>query len=195
MNRSGMFPICSGYWDENDMFHPSTVTELTKCCINNCSDRLKYCNNLCTKYKKNSEYYDRCKFTCYIQNRDCIETCRLSSPYVYPENTYTKCATKYGCKSEQDENNIKCINDKKQEIYNCCLDNCIPAHNLDCNENCTFLQDLTIDLDTSESPLDNSSFQLSDIKITDKKSCLMIIILSVFFITSSVIILVLMYIL
>lgn len=148
---SGMFSTCAGYWDEkNQQYIPANDTHIAKCCIENCKDPLVFCQKYCKENQgSGKKYYNptlfsRCLSSCNYQRDFCFQTCRLSSQAVGTNNNYLDCAFKYGCEGEEGIAEPECVRKHKDEIYNCCRTNCVPTRYVDCDKNCTFLQDITI---------------------------------------------------
>lgn len=150
--RSGMFPTCSGYWDEQSgQFRRSDSTQLAKCCVDDCVAPVQYCKEFCRQQHGPGQPNDspdllrNCLETCNDEREACLATCRLSSPYVGLDNNYIQCANRFGCKGLRELPDAKCVEENKDRIFQCCRDTCIPTRDLDCQAHCEFLQTITID--------------------------------------------------
>lgn len=119
-----MFAVCAGTYDAiTGNFHSNNLPEQAQCCIDQCKPIGDYC-------KSKDKYKTACKYDEII----CRDTCKLLSPEFDINNTYYKCMTKY---SESDD------------IYNCCIQTCVPTDNMNCEQYCKFMQNNTkkIELD------------------------------------------------
>lgn len=127
----------------------SDVTDLTKCCLKSCIEPVKFCHLNCSKiHSKNPEILKRCLLTCNNQRQLCIDNCRITTPDIGPDNLYINCSKKASCIGVNNFPDIDCVKKNKLKIFNCCRDNCIPKHNLNCQKHCEFLQKVTIDPST-----------------------------------------------
>lgn len=154
--KSGMFTTCSGYWDnKTHSFHPADSTNVAACCARNCGNSVKYCQKFC--YDNSGEgqmFHDpgmlsRCLDTCNDQRNACLDTCRLSSPYVGTRNNYIECAKGQGCigTGPLALPTPECVGKNKDAIMTCCRKTCTPHKDLDCQKHCDFLQETSINPD------------------------------------------------
>lgn len=148
---TGMFPTCAGYWDEKTQrYMPADNTQIAKCCIENCKNSLTFCHDYCIenegigKKYYNPTLFSRCLTSCNYHRDFCFQTCRLTSSNVGINNDYLKCAAKYGCEGKNGIDDPDCVRKHKDEIYKCCRNNCVPTRYVDCDENCKFLEQVTI---------------------------------------------------
>jgi hypothetical protein len=153
----GMFSMCSVIWDEKrKVLRESTDTELFQCCINDCVEPLKFCENYCEQtFDQTDSRFESCIKTCANQRDMCLDTCRLSSVYAAPDNNYNKCAVKYGCKGIYGFPDADCVQERKEIIFECCKDTCIPSKNLNCDEHCKFSEYIALNPYSVGSPEDS----------------------------------------
>lgn len=146
MTKSNMFLICSKKWDEKSQkWTESDVTDMAKCCTNECLEPVNFCYSYCEKnYKDNlSVLKYRCKQMCEDQRAMCLDTCSLISPYVSKEdNSYIKCAIDNKCVSIGLEPDINCLLKQKDNIFECCTKKSIPSSEVDNIKHCKYLESM-----------------------------------------------------
>ena len=110
----GMFTSCKTIYDkEKDKMVNSTVTDVFKCCVDQCLPPVKSCNELCSLNNDTIKPKKTCKRKCDIQLNMCVDTCKLSSEHTLPYNNFYKKCIANSCKSTTD---YDCINKNKLEI-------------------------------------------------------------------------------
>lgn len=146
--KSGMFATCSGIWDEKTQkYKLADSTEMAICCTQNCIHPIKYCQQYCYNNidVTDPKILSRCLGICNDMRQMCMDTCRVSSPYIGVDNNYILCANKYGCEGIKELPNVDCVKKHKESIFECCRKSCIPNRDLDCQKHCEFLQKVTLD--------------------------------------------------
>jgi hypothetical protein len=147
-----LFPTCVQYWDEDEkVFRNGDSVEVAECCIKNCDNTYDYCIERCAeKYKDNKQYKIECGNKCINLNKNlCRSYCQLASTNLQPGNVFYKCAEDFGCNTisrsfkhlysnkEGFFTDKECVNKNKDDIFNCCMNNCDPQEN-DCKKYCNF---------------------------------------------------------
>lgn len=124
--RSGMYPTCTGIFDEKtNSFKSADLTEIAKCCTNYCIETHKSCLN----FQNNSAICDK--------NRElCMGTCLVDSQFISENSPYMRCIN--SCSNPTDP-------DCKEQIYNCCKHKCIPGKYIDCQTFCEYSKIITTD--------------------------------------------------
>lgn len=150
--KDGMFATCSGKWNvKTQNFQKADSTEIFKCCIKNCREPLKFCHQYCENNQGTGKKFytptllSRCLETCDIQRKECMETCRLSSPDIDTNNSYILCANEYGCEGIDGLPIPECSVKIKDKLFRCCRDKCKQSSDLDCESHCKFLESIALD--------------------------------------------------
>ena len=143
--KKGLFSVCSSYLDKEDQkCIISTNDEKFKCCIKYCIP-IENCYNICDKKwntGSKSDYYKlkRCINSCENNNKQCTKICSLSREFSLSNDPFTICSSEKCFNSNKTD--YKCITDNKKELINCCIENCTPSYNLDCESHCNTSYDL-----------------------------------------------------
>lgn len=202
MKHSNMFLICSKQLDEKSQkWTESDVTDMAKCCTNECSEPVKFCYNYCEKNRKDSSpiLKYRCYQMCEDQRNMCLDTCSLISKHVSKEdNSYIKCAIDNKCASKGLQPDVNCLLKQKQNIFECCTKKSITSPEIDIIKNCKYLESMYLnavpalvppDKNTRISSLSdfkNSRFGLKNKKLSLRK--LFVNISLLFFVISGIIV-------
>lgn len=150
--RSGVFTTCAGVWDaKQNRYRGATATEKIQCCLDQCMEPVDFCMKYCIdnsgpgKLYDNQKKVDACLTTCQTYKNLCSDICETSSPYFARDSEYLDCANQKSCLQEgTTSTNSACIKQHADEILSCCLNNCIPASDLDCNKYCDFAHKLAL---------------------------------------------------
>lgn len=152
--RSGIFTTCGGVWnDETDSYEKTTISDIAKCCLDDCKEPVEFCEKYCIENSGPGKLYDTqeklddCMATCHTYRRLCNDICQLSSPYFNEQSYYLECAKEKGCLNSLRQTNSECIKANSDEILKCCLHDCIPAEDLDCNKYCLFSHNIAMNKD------------------------------------------------
>ena len=157
MTHSNMFLTCSREWDEDSQkWNEKDVTDMAKCCANECLEPVKFCYNYCDKHRDyNSPVLKyRCQQMCEDQRNMCLDTCSLISPYVSKDNNYIKCAIDNECVSQGLQPNVNCLLKNKEKIFECCTKTTIPSSEIDIIKHCNYLESVYLNPQTSLVPPD-----------------------------------------
>lgn len=145
MKHSNVFLICSKQWDEkSQQWNESDVTDMAKCCTNECLEPVKFCYNYCDTERNNYSspmLKYRCQQMCEDQRNICLDTCSLISKHVSKEdNNYIKCAIDHKCASKGTQPDVNCLLKQKQNILECCNKTSIASPELDIIKHCNYLE-------------------------------------------------------
>ena len=178
-----LFFPCSVKWDDKDKeFKQSTLSEIDKCCIDNCIEPSKLCNDNCIKQHITHRQQLDCLSSCNAKTTLCKTNCSLISSLY---SGYDSCAKESGCKHTHGPFFDKdCIKKNKDMIINCCEENCLPFNNTDCKTYCEWrqhsLENIAEDSNFNKNIV-NTVNKLSDTKIKNnryKRIIISIIIIS-----------------
>jgi hypothetical protein len=139
--NQGMFTSCKKYYDKDtDKMKNATVSEVFNCCLDKCKPTVDFCKKFCNiKTKEHVSPISVCINKCNIHHKFCLDNCELSSKYTLPmQNLYQKCLNKL---CDNDDDYTKCIKNNKYQLRKCCMKDCTPSRNLNCNKYCNFFQD------------------------------------------------------
>lgn len=152
--KTGMFATCLGEWDEKEKkFKPKNVTEVAQCCINQCIKPVEFCQKYCESNSGSGKIYNTSKMlnvcldTCKSYRDLCTDICELSSPYFSTNNIYMKCAQEKGCVKPSGNSDSECVKKNGEDIYNCCMQTCVPTEELECKSYCDFSHNLAMNKD------------------------------------------------
>jgi hypothetical protein len=197
MKPSSMFLTCFGEWNEDSQtWTDFDVTDMAKCCTNECLNPVNFCYDYCEKDRKDASpiLKYRCKQMCEDQRNICLDTCSLISKHVSKEeNNDIKCAIDNNCGSHGLQPKVDCILKNKQKIFDCCTKTTIPSPEIDAEKHCKYLESVYLnpppvlvqpDKDTRLSSL--SDFKKSRFGLKSKNqnfSTILIILVIIFGIT------------
>lgn len=143
-----------------------TTTEIMQCCLDSCRKPIDYCIGYCkenlgeNKQINTPIIYKKCIETCKDYRTSCINKCQLSSNNWSILNPYVKCQEEAGCILDIKMRglNRKCTEQNKKKIYDCCIDNCVNTHDLNCDEHCKLSENLyTKDIDYIDKQADTEN--------------------------------------
>jgi hypothetical protein len=156
--NSGLFGVCSEYWDEKSRsFKKSNDVQMLDCCLRTCEPFVRSCVNECPR----AAPVDRlaCYKLCEDIRENCESNCKLSGDFWGLEKNPIYEGTKaYGCGDgiyipfDKD-----CLLKHKEGIIKVCQNRCTPTDTVDCTSHCVYSYDLRIN--PSHNPL---SFQTPD---------------------------------
>lgn len=160
----GMYSICSATWNkEKNSFVAANTTDITKCCIDLCSNTHKTCDNVCDRiYKNNPEQRHLCRQRCRLNYRSCIDTCELYNATQTKTHPYNTCAKQLGC-FQNEVYNESCLQENKDRLFECCKKYCIPSKTVDCDDHCAYAPTI-LKLDEESEKIKHYNISLSDIK-------------------------------
>ena len=194
MKPSSMFLTCFGEWNEDSQtWTDFDVTDMAKCCTNECLNPVNFCYDYCEKNRKDSSpiLKYRCKQMCEDQRNICLDTCSLISKHVSKEeNNYIKCAIDNNCGSHVLVPKVDCILKNKQKIFDCCTKTTIPSSEIDVEKHCKYLESVYLnpppvlvqpDKDTRLSSLSNFKKSRFDSKSKNQNFTTILIILLIIF--------------
>lgn len=143
--KRGLFSLCSGKWDpQSKTYVPSDVTDTMKCCLKQCTEPVPYCRNHCEKeFAEQPALVHKCLGICQDQQEQCVTTCKLNKDY-WSNHPYDECVQLAGCNRSDSD----CIRKSKEGVYRCCLRNCVPTRDVDCQSYCKLAQDIALDPST-----------------------------------------------
>jgi len=160
VNQSyNIYPYCEQIWDnKTGKIKYSNNLEIADCCLKNCKDNYKYCNNQCQKiYKNNKRNIIHCQNSCITLNKNlCGNFCQLAAINLQLNNTFYKCTEKSKCNTKYTYPNKNCINKNKKNIINCVNENCNKKNS---KEYCKKYIDFFIKLPFNQSKLLNETKQ------------------------------------
>jgi len=131
-----LFPNCMQQFNNNKIVD---FVDISKCCINRCNTNYDFCINTCkNKYKNDNIIFNDCNINCEKLNKNiCYDSCKLPSTELQINNTFYKCTEQYGCNSSSTFPDTKCVNNNRDNIYNCCINKCNPSI-INCTKYCDF---------------------------------------------------------
>lgn len=146
--NTGMFATCSKVWNKTTQkYDASDSTDVFKCCSKQCIKPVKWCYDYCNKniiLDGDFSILGRCMETCDHEKNLCLDTCKLSSPYVGMGNNYYECSKKYDCIGIGNLPDKNCVKKYKDDIFECCRRTCIPTQDLDCQKHCEYIQSISL---------------------------------------------------
>lgn len=139
--------------------------DISKCCINKCNKTYNFCLNLCDKKFPGDI---PCKNQCIILHKNlCYDYCQLPSTALQIDNDFYKCTQKSGCNTESTFPDKNCVEKNKENIYECCVNNCDPTK-VNCGDYVNFFMNLPYER-TKLLPTKNNKLT-SKTKLENKKS-------------------------
>jgi|TARA_B110000114_G_scaffold124707_1_gene130699 hypothetical protein len=176
----GIYTSCkTKYNKEKDKMVDSTITDVFDCCLKNCEPTVKFCKYYCHTNKNHIHPLKYCLNNCDIHNKFCKQTCELSSKYTLTNsNIYYKCTEQY-CDNMKDIK--KCINKNKDKLKKCCMTNCTPQKNLNCNKYCDYFENYFKETKQKNTYQTQTQTQTQNIKNSNNKINIFLIIGIFFF--------------
>jgi len=170
------FAPCSVSWDKDKKeFRKNTRDEIYLCCDAKCDKYRGGCDQLCNE--KHDEAVKGtlgdCLFSCHVMGNVCDKMCQ-SARFDWNQKYFDDCLKKTGCLKNEFLDN-KCLIDNKDGIMGCCLRNCRPEKNLNCEQHCATSYD--INLERSAPVNITKSHQLNPTYNGDKHSNLWVYLL------------------
>lgn len=197
-----MFKVCDGVFDEKSgIYHPNTLTEKYKCCLDLCLPSHQYCVEQCkdkvkTLYSKElnegkmtiSEALTRCEKLCSDTHSICTHTCNLLSPKFQYGNNYHECAVNSNCNIGQNLHpSSKCVSDNKDKIMDCCLKSGATKEYCNFQENRSLLRNIVIENTKRDIELSNNDYNPNTTLILVIISVILGIIIPILFINNRII--------
>lgn len=135
--KAGMFATCSEIWDKATLkYRDANSTEVYQCCSKQCMRPVEWCYKYCKEntFPEQKFKLDKCMESCDYQKNLCLDTCKLSR--VGMDNNYLQCIKQYGCTGVNNLPDKDCVIKHNDKIFDCCLQTCVPAKDLDCKQHC-----------------------------------------------------------
>lgn len=143
--RTSIFTTCGGTWDqESNSYKQADISAIAQCCLDQCSEPVQFCLEYCKNNSQPGGLYDTpdkirtCEDTCTTYENLCNNICKLSSPQFTDQSTYLNCVEWNGCMNQNGKPDQECLQANKDTIHKCCLHNCVPTQDIDCNKYCDF---------------------------------------------------------
>jgi hypothetical protein len=163
----GLSGLCSVTWDsEMQSYQRSDATEEMQCCLSECTEPVKFCNNYChSMHDPSTEDHAKCTRACAYQKYICSSACSLMNKVWYKDNYLKTCAFGAGC--IKDSWPVKeCLQKNKQQIIRCCQNACIPTRDVGCSSFCDYAYELMEEMgDSSDPKLDGSYAKVESVDI------------------------------
>lgn len=129
----GILPFCEGKWDEGSKrYVPTSSLDVIQCCLKTCKTHPQFCVELCDSLYDEPEPLQRCYAQCDDLSKECEDAC-----LTLPSKGMTimrDCAEEKGC--GKPPYGDSCVEEKKEDILNCCRSACISEQSLDCDNRC-----------------------------------------------------------
>jgi hypothetical protein len=140
------FSPCSVSWDEDkNKFRKNTKDEIYLCCDKKCDKYKLECDKFCHENHKKAikGKLNDCLFSCHVMGNVCDKMCQ-SARFDWDHKYFDKCLDQAGClKNEYLDN--QCLINKKDDLLNCCLRNCQPEKDLNCEQHCGISYDINLE--------------------------------------------------
>lgn len=128
--QPGEFPYCQGNWNERTKSYENDYMSVINCCIKKCFPQTENCLENCEKETD----YKKCKNICNQNKDSCKDYCTLKVPGH--TRTFIECTEDTNECGYYPNLDSKCIQNKKDELLQCCRSRCIPSEKENCEENC-----------------------------------------------------------
>jgi hypothetical protein len=135
----GLSGLCSVFWDsDTKSYQRADATEEMRCCLSECIEPVKFCNNYChSMHDPSSGEHAKCTRACAYQKYICNSACRLMNKVWYKDDYLKTCVLESRC--IKDGQPVKeCLQKNKLKIMNCCQKACIPTRDVECSSFCEY---------------------------------------------------------